>query len=324
MSRSPASPVRLRSSTPTRRAVPLEEPTSSSFFRWKLTVPATAEMRQAEVVQIADRPPALRSRFTYPKRCGPGERLEHRGVTARARCRAQPQGGSSRPAPAGSSFIEGAVGWTSIDERRRHSRHRSRHVNYLDRRAAVPNGRASRWAPGTRGLLGGRRPPEPPCRRQSTAAHRTRRRMHGPSTVLVEHLPAIVYTCEIGTDGNWLDVSPKMEEIWGGPRRVDGARGPGKASVHPTTSSGRPRDARRGRRRHRGPARHDRVPDVHEGRPLVRIRDESTVVHDEDGTPLCLQGVLMTSARQASSRGARLPWLLLEASVTRLSSTTPT
>ena len=33
--------------------------------------------------------------------------------------------------------------------------------------------------------------------------------------VLVEHLPAIVYTCEIGTEGNWLDVSPKMEEILG-------------------------------------------------------------------------------------------------------------
>jgi len=28
---------------------------------------------------------------------------------------------------------------------------------------------------------------------------------HAKYRVLVEHLPAIVYTCEIGTEGNWLD-----------------------------------------------------------------------------------------------------------------------
>src|SRR3954463_4102169 len=52
--------------------------------------------------------------------------------------------------------------------------------------------------------------------------------------VLVEHLPAIVYTCEIGTEGNWLDVSSKMKEILGWtPEEWMAHEGPWKASVHP-------------------------------------------------------------------------------------------
>jgi PAS domain S-box-containing protein len=112
--------------------------------------------------------------------------------------------------------------------------------------------------------------------------------------VLVEHLPAIVYTCEIGTEGNWLDVSPKMEEILGWtPEEWMAHEGPWKASVHPDDLDRATEETLAAA----AEGTEDRLVTIEyrmftkDGR-LVWIRDESTVVHDEDGTPLCLQGVL--------------------------------
>ncbi len=112
--------------------------------------------------------------------------------------------------------------------------------------------------------------------------------------VLVEHLPAIVYTCEIGTEGNWLDVSPKMEEILGWtPDEWMAHPGPWKASVHPDDIGRATEDTLAAA----ADGTEDRLVTIEyrmftKDGGLLWIRDESTVVHDEDGTPLCLQGVL--------------------------------
>src|SRR3954462_7012553 len=112
--------------------------------------------------------------------------------------------------------------------------------------------------------------------------------------VLVEPLPAIVYTCEIGTEGDWLDVSSKMKEILGWtPEEWMAHEGPWKASVHPHDIDRATEETLAAA----GDGTEDRVVTIEyrmftkDGR-MVWIRDESTVVHDEDGTPLCLQGVL--------------------------------
>ena len=60
--------------------------------------------------------------------------------------------------------------------------------------------------------------------------------------VLVEHLPAIVYTSEIGTEGEWLYVSPKIEDILGWtPEEWMAHESPWKHRCIPTISSGRSR-----------------------------------------------------------------------------------
>ena len=112
--------------------------------------------------------------------------------------------------------------------------------------------------------------------------------------VLVEHLPAIVYTSEIGTEGNWLYVSPKMEEILGWtPNEWMTHDSPWKSSVHPE-------DLQRAIDETLAAADAGTADNVvtieyrmrtRDGR-LLWIRDESTVVHGEDGTPLVLQGVM--------------------------------
>jgi len=112
--------------------------------------------------------------------------------------------------------------------------------------------------------------------------------------VLVEHLPAVVYTAELGTEGNWLYVSPKLEEILGWtPEEWMAHEAPWTSSVHP--------DDRERAIAEEAVAAEAGTEDrmltseyrmfTRDGR-LVWIRDESTIVHDEDGTPLCLQGVM--------------------------------
>jgi PAS domain S-box-containing protein len=112
--------------------------------------------------------------------------------------------------------------------------------------------------------------------------------------VLVEHLPAVVYTAELGTEGNWLYISPKLEEILGWtPQEWMAHDAPWTSSVHPD-------DLARAIEEEAAAAEagtEDRMLTseyrmfTRDGR-LLWIRDESTVVHDEDGTPLCLQGVM--------------------------------
>jgi PAS domain S-box-containing protein len=111
--------------------------------------------------------------------------------------------------------------------------------------------------------------------------------------VLVEHLPAVVYTSELGTDGNWLYVSPKIEEIlgWTAEEWMD-HDAPWTSSVHPDDL-----DRAIAEEAAAAAGAEDRMLTseyrmfTRDGR-LLWIRDESTIVHDEDGTPICLQGVL--------------------------------
>jgi PAS domain S-box-containing protein len=112
--------------------------------------------------------------------------------------------------------------------------------------------------------------------------------------VLVEHLPAVVYTSELGTDGEWLYVSPKIEEILGWTAEE------WMAHDAPWTTSVHPEDLDRAIAEEAAAAAsggEDRLLTseyrmfTRDGRVLW-IRDESTIVHDENGTPLCLQGVL--------------------------------
>src|SRR5215471_16341680 len=112
--------------------------------------------------------------------------------------------------------------------------------------------------------------------------------------VLVEHLPAVVYTSELGTDGEWLYVSPKIEEILGWTAEE------WMAHDAPWTTSVHPDDLERAIEEEEAAAAagsEDRLLTceyrmfTRDGR-IIWIRDESTIVHDEDGTPLCLQGVL--------------------------------
>jgi PAS domain S-box-containing protein len=112
--------------------------------------------------------------------------------------------------------------------------------------------------------------------------------------VLVEHLPAIVYTSEIGTEGEWLYVSPKIEDILGWtPEEWMAHESPWTASVHPDDYQRAIDDELAAA----GAGTEDNVVTIEyrmrtrDGRVLW-IRDESTVVHDENGAPICLQGVM--------------------------------
>jgi PAS domain S-box-containing protein len=121
--------------------------------------------------------------------------------------------------------------------------------------------------------------------------------------VLVEHLPAIVYTAELGTEGNWLYVSPKIEEILGW--TAD------EWMTHdaPWTTSVHPDDLDRAVAEEAAAAEagaEDRMLTCEyrmftKDGTILWIRDESTVVHADDGTPLCLQGVMydITASKRA-------------------------
>ena len=112
--------------------------------------------------------------------------------------------------------------------------------------------------------------------------------------VLVEHLPAVVYTSELGTDGEWLYVSPKIEEILGWTAEEWMAHdAPWTTSVHPEDLDRAVAEeaaaAASGSENRLLTCEYRMV--TRDGR-VIWIRDESTIVYDEDGSPLCLQGVL--------------------------------
>src|SRR3954447_3562734 len=116
--------------------------------------------------------------------------------------------------------------------------------------------------------------------------------------VLVEHLPAIAYTCEIGTEGDWLDVSTKMEEILGWtPEEWMAHEGPWKASVHPDDIDRATEDTLAAA----ADGTEDRLVTIEyrmftkDGR-MLWIRDESTVVHGEDGNRCACKASCTTSA----------------------------
>ena len=117
---------------------------------------------------------------------------------------------------------------------------------------------------------------------------------------LLERVPAIVYTAAYGSQGRWSYVSPKIEQILGFTveewlsrpevwyeRLYQDDREQALAAEERSKSTGEPLDSEY---RMKGK----------DGR-LIWFRDQATVVHDEQGRPAVLQGVMLdiTSRKRA-------------------------
>jgi len=113
---------------------------------------------------------------------------------------------------------------------------------------------------------------------------------------LVEQLPCVVYLAEYGPDGEWLYVSPQIEQILGYTQR-DWLEHPHPQGsfTHPddlplvtaeeerSMASGGPFELEYRIRRADG--------------TWVWVHDEATAVRDEDGRPICLQGLMFDITR---------------------------
>jgi PAS domain S-box-containing protein len=117
---------------------------------------------------------------------------------------------------------------------------------------------------------------------------------------LLERVPAIVYTAEYGSHGSWSYVSPKIEQILGYTveewlshpeawydRLHRDDRRQALAAEERSSSTGEPLDSE-----YRMIAKDGRI---------MWFRDQATVVHDPDGRPAVLQGVMLdiTSRKRA-------------------------
>jgi len=120
---------------------------------------------------------------------------------------------------------------------------------------------------------------------------------------LVEQLPAIVYLGEYGEQGDWLYISPRLEAVLGyTPEEWLAHPGPMTTFTHPddlpaaraaegaSQSTGQPYHAE-----YRMQAKDGR---------WVWILDEAVVVRDEEGRPLCMQGIMydITERKLAEER----------------------
>src|SRR6187397_836616 len=108
---------------------------------------------------------------------------------------------------------------------------------------------------------------------------------------LVEQLPCVVYLAEYGPDGEWLYVSPQIEQILGYTQRewLEHPH-PQGSFTHPddlplhaaeeerSMASGAPFEMEYRIRRADG--------------TWVWLHDEATAVRDQDGRPICLQGLM--------------------------------
>ena len=118
--------------------------------------------------------------------------------------------------------------------------------------------------------------------------------------VLLERVPAIVYTAEYGMDGRWSYVSPKIESILGYTveewlarpeawyERIHSEdRQQALAAEQRSQATGEPLDSE-----YRMHSRDGRV---------MWFRDQATVVNDEHGNPVVMQGVMLdiTSRKRA-------------------------
>jgi PAS domain S-box-containing protein len=124
---------------------------------------------------------------------------------------------------------------------------------------------------------------------------------------LVEQLPCVVYLAEYGPDGEWLYVSPQIEQILGYAQRewLEHPH-PQGSFTHPddlplvtaeeerSHASGEPFEMEYRIRRADG--------------TWVWLHDEATAVRDEDGRPICLQGLMfdITKLRAEQERLATL------------------
>ena len=124
---------------------------------------------------------------------------------------------------------------------------------------------------------------------------------------LVEQLPCVVYLAEYGPDGDWLYISPQIEQILGYSQR-DWLEHP-----HPQGSFTHPDDLPLvAAEEERALASGDRLEIEYRIRRAdgtwVWVHDEATAVIDEDGRPICLQGLMfdITKLRAEQERLAAL------------------
>jgi PAS domain S-box-containing protein len=120
---------------------------------------------------------------------------------------------------------------------------------------------------------------------------------------LVEQLPAIVYLGEYGEDGDWLYISPRLEDVLGyTPQEWLSHPAPMGTFTHPDDLPAA-RAAEEESLRTGSPYRAEYRMQAKDGR-WVWILDEATVVRDAAGKPLFLQGIMydITERKQAEER----------------------
>ncbi|HYG72145.1 MAG TPA: PAS domain-containing protein, partial [Actinomycetota bacterium] len=120
---------------------------------------------------------------------------------------------------------------------------------------------------------------------------------------LVEQLPAVVYLGEYGDDGDWLYISPHIETILGyTPEEWLAHPAPMGQLTHPDDLD-RARAEEERSLRNGTPYRAEYRMRARDGR-WVWILDEASVVRDDHGNPLCLQGLMydITERKEAEER----------------------
>jgi len=120
---------------------------------------------------------------------------------------------------------------------------------------------------------------------------------------LVEQIPAVVYLAEYGDQGDWLYISPQIEQMIGyTPSEWLTHPAPQGTLTHPDDLPGvRAEEARS--YQSGGPFRAEYRMQRRDGRWLW-ILDEASVVRDDEGVPLFLQGLMydITERREAEDR----------------------
>jgi len=120
---------------------------------------------------------------------------------------------------------------------------------------------------------------------------------------LVEQIPAVVYLAEYGEDGDWLYISPQIEAVMGyTPKEWLAHPAPQGTFTHPDDLPGVREEEQRSKETGT-PFRYEYRMRRRDGKWLW-ILDEASVVRDDDGNPLFLQGVMydITQRRQTEER----------------------
>ncbi|HYG73150.1 MAG TPA: PAS domain-containing protein, partial [Actinomycetota bacterium] len=120
---------------------------------------------------------------------------------------------------------------------------------------------------------------------------------------LVEQLPAVVYLGEYGDEGEWLYISPHIETVLGyTPQEWLAHPAPMGQLTHPEDLD-RARAEEERSLRNGTPYRAEYRMRARDGR-WVWILDEAGVVRDDDGNPLCMQGLMydITERKEAEER----------------------
>ena len=119
---------------------------------------------------------------------------------------------------------------------------------------------------------------------------------------LVEQLPCVVYLAEFGVDGDWLYISPQLERVLGFTQQE------WLEHPHPQRSFTHPDDlptvlAEEERSQETGKLRVEYRIQRRDG-AWIWVLDEATAVRNEDGRPICWQGLIfdITERKEAEER----------------------